>query len=39
MRCPYKDCTFQGTQEAVDDHVSYMAMIDDPDHREGNMND
>lgn len=34
MKCPYEGCTFAGTQEEVDDHVSYCVSIDDADHRE-----
>jgi hypothetical protein len=33
-RCPYGDCTFEGTQEEVDDHCAYMAMIDDEEHQQ-----
>jgi hypothetical protein len=34
MRCPYDDCTFEGTQMEVDDHVDYMKGIGDPEHEE-----
>lgn len=32
MRCPYSECPFEGTQQEVDEHVTYVASIDDPDH-------
>lgn len=33
MTCPYADCPFEGTRLELDDHVVYMASINDPDHR------
>ncbi len=36
--CPYgrgnNRCPFQGSQDEVDDHVTYMASIGDEDHQE-----
>jgi len=31
-RCPYGDCTFEGSDAEVEDHVAYMTSFDDPDH-------
>lgn len=33
-RCPYDDCSFEGTEAEVDDHIVYMVSMNDPDHRQ-----
>lgn len=34
MKCPYRECTFEGTPDEVDEHVTYCIGIEDPDHAE-----
>ena len=34
MKCPYRECDFEGTQAEVDNHLSYMTtMVKDREHQ------
>lgn len=36
MNCPYRGCTFQGSEAEVEDHIDYMVSVGDDEHTAEN---